>query len=228
MASNATLSAEKRTESGKSAIRKLRAAGRTPAVVYGRGEETRHLSLDSHELGVLFSKISVDNTIIQLKVHGERGAALRALVREVQIEPASRRILHVDFYQVHAGERIDVEVPIHFVGTAAGVKAGGILHPNFNTLPVRCLAEQIPEFLEVNVEALEIGDSLHIGQIALPEGATTDLDPEAVLCSVTPPTVIAVPEVAVPEEVVVEGVEEAAEPEVIGRRREEGEGEEEK
>ncbi len=227
MASNATLTAQKREDAGKSAIRKLRAAGRTPAVIYGHGEETRHLSLDSHERGVLFSKISVDNTIIQLKVDGERGAALRALVREVQIEPSSRRILHVDFYQVHAGERIDVEVPIHFVGTAAGVKAGGIMHPNFNSLPVRCLAEQIPEYLEVNVEALEIGDSLHISQLPLPEGATTDLDPEAVLCSVTPPTVIAVPEAAAAEEAVpAEGVEEAAEPEVIGRRKEEGEGEE--
>ncbi len=226
MASNATLTAQKRAEAGKSAIRKLRAAGRTPAVIYGHGEETRPLSLDSHELGVLFSRISVDNTIIQLKVQGERGAALRALVREVQIEPSTRRILHVDFYQVHAGERIDVEVPIHFVGTAAGVKAGGIMHPNYNSLPVRCLAEQIPEFIEVDVSALEIGDSLHISQMTRPEGATTELDPEAVLCSVTPPTVIAVPEVAAPEEaVVVEGVEEAAEPEVITRRREEGEGE---
>ncbi len=219
MVTNATLAAQARTDAGKSAIRKLRAAGRTPAVIYGHGEETRHLSLDSHELGVLFSRISVENTIIQLKVEGQRGAPLRTLVREVQIEPATRRILHVDFYQVHAGERIEVEVPIHFVGTAAGVKAGGILHPNFNSLPVHCLAEQIPEFIEVDVSALDIGDSLHVSQLALPTGATTDMDPESVLCSVTPPTVIAAPEAAA--EVTEVAAAGAAEPEVIGRREKE-------
>ncbi len=224
MVTNATLGAQTREDAGKSAIRKLRAAGRTPAVIYGHGEETRHLSLDSHELGVLFSRISVENTIIQLKVEGQRGAPLRTLVREVQIEPATRRILHVDFYQVHAGERIEVEVPIHFVGTAAGVKAGGILHPNFNSLPVHCLAEQIPEFVEVDVSALDIGDSLHVSQLTLPTGATTDMDAEAVLCSVTPPTVIAVPEVAA--EVTEVAAAGAAEPEVIGRREKEESAEE--
>jgi len=222
MVANATLAAEKRTEAGKSAMRKLRAAGRTPAVLYGHGEETRHISVDTHELGVLFSRISVDNTIIQLSVHGERGAALRALVREVQIDPTSRRVLHVDFYQVHAGERIEVEVPLHFTGTAAGVKAGGILHPNFNALPVSCLAEQIPEAIDVDVSALEIGDSLHTNQIIMPAGATTDLDPEAVICSVTAPA--AVPVEAPAAEVVEEAAAAAAaEPELIRKRGEEGE-----
>ncbi len=224
MVANATLAAEKRTEAGKSAMRKLRAAGRTPAVLYGHGEETRHISVDAHELSVLFSRISVENTIIQLNVHGDKGAALRALVREVQIDPTSRRVLHVDFYQVHAGERIEVEVPLHFVGSAAGVKAGGILHPNFTSLPVHCLAEQIPEAIDVDVSALEIGDSLHTNQIALPAGATTELDPEAVICSVTAPA-------AAPVEAPAAEVTEAAaggvvEPELIRKRGEEGEGEE--
>ncbi len=219
MAANATLTAEKRSDAGKSAMRKLRAAGRTPAVLYGHGEQTRPISVDSHELNVLFSKISVENTIIQLKLADERGGALRTLVREVQIEPSSRRVLHVDFYQVHAGERIEVEVPLHFVGTAAGVKAGGIFHPNFNALPVRCVAEQIPEAIEVDISGLEVGDSLHTSQIVLPEGATTDLDPEAVIASVTAPSVAAVE--AAPE--VAEAAAGVAEPELIRKRGEEGE-----
>ncbi len=228
---SASLTAQKRTAGGKSAARKLRAEGRTPAVLYGHGETTRALTLDSHELGVLFSHISVDNTIINLKIEGERGGELRALVREVQLHPASRRILHVDFYQVHAGEMIDVEVPLHFTGTAAGVKAGGIMHPNFNALPIRCVAEQIPEAIEVDVSALEIGDSLHMSDIKLPEGSTTDFDPEAVICSVTPPTVIAVeaPPEAVEGVVPVEAEAGAAapEPEVIRRRAAEEPGEKE-
>ncbi len=225
---SASLTAQKRTAGGKGAARKLRAEGRTPAVLYGHGETTRAITVDSHELGVLFSHISVENTIIQLKIEGERGGALRALVREVQLHPASRRILHVDFYQVHAGERIDVEVPLHFTGTAVGVKAGGIFHPNFNTLPIRCVAEQIPEAIDVDVSALEIGDSMHVSDIAMPEGATTEMDPELVLCSVTPPAVVAVEVPAEAAEGVVEAEAEAGaeapEPEVIRRRpAEEGE-----
>ena len=225
---SANLTAQTRTASGKGAARKLRAEGRTPAVLYGHGETTRALTVDSHELGVLFSRISVDNTIISLKIEGERGGELRALVREVQLHPASRRILHVDFYQVHAGERIDVDVPLHFTGTAAGVKAGGILHPNFNSLPIRCLLEQIPEAIDVDVSALDVGDSLHMSDITLPEGSVTEFDPETVICSVTPPNVIAV---EVPAEVAEAAAEaeaeagaEAPEPEVIRRRpAEEGE-----
>ena len=179
MVATASLAAQKRTGSGKSVVRKLRAAGRTPAVLYGHGETTSHISLDSHELGVLFSHISVENTIINIKV--DNAPEVRALVREVQIHPASRRILHVDFYQIHAGERLDVEVPLHFVGASSGVKAGGILHPNFNTLPIRCLAENIPSAIDVDVTALDIGDTLHTRELTLPQGVTTELDPDAVL-----------------------------------------------
>jgi large subunit ribosomal protein L25 len=219
MVANATLTAQPRTGAGKSVVRKLRAVGRTPAVLYGHGEQTRQLTVDTHELGVLFSRIPVESTIIQLSVEGE--GDVRALVREVQIQPSSRRILHVDFYQVHAGERIDVEVPLHFVGAAAGVKAGGILHPNFNVLPIRCLSEQIPEAIDVDVSALEIGDSLHASQLVLPAGAITDMDPEAVLCSVTPPAVVVVEVPAEAEEAAAaEAAAAPAEPEVIRRRPE--------
>ena len=223
MVANATLTAQPRTGAGKSVTRKLRAVGRTPAVLYGHGEQTRHLTVDAHELGVLFSRIPVESTIIQLSVEGE--GDVRALVREVQIQPSSRRILHVDFYQVHAGETIDVEVPLHFVGAAEGVKAGGILHPNFNVLPIRCLSEQIPAAIEVDVSALGIGDTLHASDLVLPAGATTDMDPDAVLCSVTPPAVVAV---EVPTEAEEAAAAEAAaaapsEPEVIRRRPEKDE-----
>ena len=219
MVATASLAAQKRTGSGKSVVRKLRAAGRTPAVLYGHGETTTHISLDSHELGVLFSHISVENTIINIKV--DNAPEVRALVREVQIHPASRRILHVDFYQIHAGERLDVEVPLHFVGASSGVKAGGILHPNFNTLPIRCLAENIPSAIDVDVTALDIGDTLHTRELTLPQGVTTELDPDAVICSVTPPTVVAVEAPAEAAEAAA-ATTEVPEPEVIRRRPEEG------
>jgi large subunit ribosomal protein L25 len=214
----ASLTAQPRTGSGKSGARKLRAAGRTPAILYGHGENTRALSVDSHELGVLFSHISVENTIIDLQIEGERAGEVRVLVREVQTHPSSRRVLHVDFYQVHAGERIEVEVPLHFTGVPAGVRAGGILHPNFVDLPIRCLSEQIPAAIEVDVTELGIGESLHTQQLTLPPGVTTELDEDAVICSVTAPAVVA----ATVEEEVEEEAVASAEPELIRRRAEEG------
>ncbi|HET9985470.1 MAG TPA: 50S ribosomal protein L25 [Longimicrobiales bacterium] len=217
MTAKAALAAERREGTGKSGTRKLRAAGRTPAVIYGHGEQTRLLSVDSHEVALLFSRISVENTIVHLKVAGERGE-LRSLVREVQVHPASRRILHVDFYQIHAGERVEVSVPVRLVGTPAGVRAGGVLHPNVNDLQLRVDVEHIPEAIDVDVSALEVGDSIHVRDIAPPTGAEILLDGDVTICSVTPPTVTAVPEAEAEAE---ERAPGTSEPEVIRRRAEE-------
>ncbi|MBX6363675.1 MAG: 50S ribosomal protein L25 [Gemmatimonadetes bacterium] len=217
MAAKATLSAQRRQETGKSGARKLRAAGRTPAVVYGHGEQTRLLSVDTHDIALLFSRISVENTIIHLKLDGERGE-VRSLVREVQVDPATRQILHVDFYQIHAGERVEVAVPVRLVGTPAGVRAGGILHPNVTDIELRVDVEHIPEAIEVDVSGLEVGDSIHVRDITPPGGAEILMDGDVTICSVTPPTVAAA-------EAAAEAEERAAtsEPEVIRRRAEEEE-----
>jgi ribosomal protein bL25 (Ctc-form) len=139
MAVNASLSAQPRAERGKGGSRKLRAAGRVPAVVYGHGEETRSLTVDAHELERLFSQIHVENTIITLRIDGEK-ADVRALVREVQAHPVRGDVLHVDFYQIHAGERITVQVPISLSGTPEGVKLGGILQHALDELEIRCVS----------------------------------------------------------------------------------------
>src|SRR5690554_4017042 len=100
-----TLKAEKRDEAGKGTARKLRGAGRIPAVLYGRGEETRSLSVDAHELELLMQRVHLENTVVQLKIDGVR-SAVKAIAREVQRHPSRPFILHVDFYQIHAGEKI--------------------------------------------------------------------------------------------------------------------------
>jgi large subunit ribosomal protein L25 len=107
MATEATLKATLREGTRKGANRKLRATGRVPGVVYGHNEKTRHVSLDAHELAVLFSKISVENTVIKLTIEGEKGE-VQALVREVQSNPVRGDVVHVDFLQLHAGEMVDV------------------------------------------------------------------------------------------------------------------------
>jgi large subunit ribosomal protein L25 len=219
MVANATLTAEPRSQRGKGGARKLRAAGRVPAVVYGHGEETRSLTVDAHELERLFAQIHKENTIINLKISGDR-AEIRALVREVQAHPFRGDILHVDFYQIHAGERITVEVPIVLTGTPEGVKLGGMLQHALDGLEVRCLPDQIPNEIRVDVSQLGIGDSVHVGDLSVPEGVELLVDEERTVCSVIAPTVVtaeapaegAEPEAAAP-----------AEPEVIRRGKEEEE-----
>ncbi|HEX6938440.1 MAG TPA: 50S ribosomal protein L25/general stress protein Ctc [Longimicrobiales bacterium] len=212
MATDANLKAAPREERGKGAARRLRAAGRVPAVVYGHGEDARPLSVDAHELERLFSRISVENTLIQLEIDGQPGA--RVLVREVQTHPYRPEVLHVDFYQVHAGERLTVGVPLHLVGTPEGVKMGGVLDQTLHEIEVRCLPDRIPEAIEVDVSGLAVGDSLHIRDVALPEGVELHDDADRTICSVGAPTVAALEtEAEAPE-----GVGGEVQPELVRKR----------
>lgn len=214
MATNAKLKAAPRQDSGKNVMRKLRAAGRTPAVVYGHGEETRALTVDTHELELLFSKVHWENTIIELTIEGER-TPVRTLVREVQAHAHKPFVFHVDFQQIHAGELVHVSIPIRLVGNAPGVKAGGVMMQTESDLEIRCTPDNIPDSIEVDVSGLDIGDSVHLRDIRLPEGVEAVIDAERTICSVTPPTVSTTTEST--ETVETPG----AEPEVIRRAKEE-------
>ncbi|MCI0433373.1 MAG: 50S ribosomal protein L25/general stress protein Ctc [Gemmatimonadetes bacterium] len=218
MTTNASLAAQSRSGTGKGPNRRLRAAGRVPAVVYGHGDQTRSVSIDAHELERLFSRIQVENTIITLDIDGE-SAPVRTLVREVQSHPVRNHVIHVDFYQIHAGERITLEIPIRLVGQSVGVKAGGILQHNLDVLEVTCLPDAIPEAIDVDITLLEVGDSIHVSDIAIPEGVEVEVEGDRTVCSVIPPVVV--------EEAPAEVVEETtAEPEVIAKGKAEEEGEE--
>jgi len=217
MVANVKLTALMREAAGKGAARKARAAGRVPAVIYGHGEQTRSVSLDAHELDLLFSRVHYENTVLELDIEGER-APVKVLVREVQSHAFKRDILHVDFYQIHAHEQVTVDVPIRLHGSSPGVKAAGILMHNITDLAVRCLPDQIPEHIDINISTLRIGDAVHVRDLQLPAGVIPELEGERVVCSVAPPIVAAVAE---PEEEV--EAEVASEPEVIRRGREEEE-----
>ena len=215
-----TLNATPRAGRGKGDARKLRGTGRVPGVVYGRHEETRAISVDAHELEILFSRISVENTIIELSVEGEE-EAVSTLVREVQAHPVKADVMHVDFYQVHAGEELEVDVPIRLEGTPKGVREeGGVLDHVVHDLTVKCVPSKIPSVLTLDVSELEIGDSLHVSDIALPEGVTSMIDPEQTVCGVAAPRIEEEPEVEEEGEELeglAEDEEGAPEPEVIGK-----------
>ena len=215
MAANATLSAKAREGQGKGDNRKLRQTGYVPAVIYGHGEKTRSVAVNAHELELLFNRVHVENTIIDLNVEGEK-KAIRTLVREVQKHPARGEIVHVDFYQVHAGERVHIQIPINFVGTAVGVRNGGMLQHTMDELDVKVSADNIPANIEVDVSNLEIGDSVHVSDLKIPEGIEVLDGPDRSVCSVTPPQA-GVAETPAPEAAA------PSEPEVIRRKKEDEE-----
>jgi len=211
MATEAKLKAERRQDTGKGVARKLRQAGKLPAVLYGGHEESVSLVLNAHETGLLFQAISVENTLIQLEVEGE-AAPVATLVREVQAHPFRPEILHVDFLRVEKGVELELTVPILLRGTPVGVRdEGGMLEHVVYEVPVRCIPSAIPESFEVDVSGLAIGDSIHSDELEIPEGVTLQLDEVVTICAVHPPRLEEEPEVD----------DEAEEPMLIGAEDEE-------
>ena len=219
MATSATIHATARDGRGKGAARTTRRGGRIPGVLYGHGEESVALSVDAAELKRLVHAISIENTIVDLDLGGSE--PYKVLIRELQRHPVRDEFLHIDFFHVAMDEKLQVEIPIVLVGTPTGVKnKGGVLDHQLRELEVYCLPGNIPEKVELDVSALDIGDSVHVSDIRLGDvEILTDADRAVV--AVLAPTVIEVEEAAVVEEA-------PAEPEVIGRGKEEeaeGEGE---
>jgi large subunit ribosomal protein L25 len=155
-----TLSATVRTGAGKGVARKLRAAGQVPAVLYGHGDEPRPLAVDGHQLELMMAAVG-PNTIITLQLEGE--GTQDVLLRDVQMHPYKPEVLHVDFFHVHAGEKVHVKVPV-------GVHTdGGILDQVLYDLEIECLPNAIPDVVEIDVSALHIGESVRVGEV--PAGA---------------------------------------------------------
>lgn len=205
----ATLTAQPREGRGKNAARALRRSGRIPAVVYGHGEDTRALSIDSFELERLLSSISAENTVIDLQVEG--GAGSPALIREVQYHPYKQVVLHIDLYQVHAGERLSLEIPVRLLGNPIGVREqGGVLDQVLYDLEIECLPQDIPESAEIDVSGLEIGDSIRVHDLSIPNVEIQN-DGDLPICSITSPTVAALPA----EPTAGEGLAAELEPELI-------------
>ena len=211
MSMHATLKAEKRDATGKGVARKLRAAGRLPGVVYGQGGEALPITLDAADAEHLFQSISVENTIVDLSVEGEKDS-FQTLVREIQVHPFRPDLLHVDFYRLQKGVKVDVEIPVNLNGTPRGVKSsGGILQQVIYELPVKVIPSKIPDSFEIDVSELDVGDSIHVSDLVLPDGVEEiELEMERTICTVVLPKVTVEPG---EEE---EAAEDLLEPEVVG------------
>ena len=215
------LSGERRETLGKGGARKARAAGQIPAVLYGHGETPIPVAIGTRAFEVALHKHEGGNPIVNLALDGSE---YTALIRAVQYDPVTHAILHLDFQHISLTETVEVKVALHFEGLAIGVKdGGGILESILREVEVRCLPTQIPPSISVDVTRLNIGDSIHVSELQVPNVVILT-DPTAPIVTVSPPTVM---EEKPAEEAAV--AEAPAEPEVIakGKKEEEGEGKEE-
>ena len=176
MADQLKITAEKRTEFGKGAARRIRRAAKVPAVLYGHGTPPLHLSLPGHEAMLALRHT---NAVLTLDVEGE---SHMALAKDVQRDPIKRFIEHVDLVVVRAGEKVTVEVGVHIEGEAAPET---VVTTDYNTLEVEAPITSIPEWLIVSVEGMEAGTQVLAGQVELPEGVTLVTDPEALVVNVS-------------------------------------------
>lgn len=213
----AKLSAKLRTTLGKEASRKLRRKGLVPAICYGPKMESIPLTLDSKEL---MKTIHMgENVLIDLIIQdGKKAAQKVVVVRDLQTDPIKDQCIHADLFEVVMDEEISVEVPIVLVGKPEGVKIGGVLEQITREITVGCLPTDIPQSIEVDVSHLDIGDTIHIGDIGL-EKRKILVDPNTTLATVVPPTV----EKVVVEEGIEEEVLEAEEAEEVAKEAKEEE-----
>jgi len=204
------ITADVRQTSGKGVARKLRQAGRVPAILYGQGHDGVSLSLDNYELNQLLSTPGARTSVLELEVKdGREDARKNVLIKEVQKHPYKDVILHMDLLEIAMDEVISVMVPIEITGTAKGVRLdGGILEMKRRELELVCLPHIIPDSLVIDVTDLEIGDNIHVEDIKVPEGVTIPHDVNFTIMTLVAPAV----EVEAEEEEEVEGEEaEAAE-----------------
>jgi len=163
------LTAEPRDRAGKGAARAARRSGRVPGIIYGGGETPVQITLDPHELSRAVNRAGFFATVVDVSLSG---ATHRTLAREVQYHPISDVALHVDFMRVAAGAQVTVSVPVGFINqeSAPGLRRGGILNIIRHTIDIACSIDAIPDRLTVDLSGLEIGDSVHIEALTMPEG----------------------------------------------------------
>jgi len=212
----ANLDAKPRSDRGTGVARKLRQSGQIPAIIYGHSREPQSLAIDTRELEKLLERVAAASTVIELSIDGR---SARTLIREIQRHPVKRSILHVDFQELVAGEKVTVSIPLVFIGSAEGVRAGGILDQVMHQLSIRVDPSNIPNHVDVDVTPLAIGHSIHVRDLNIPAGVEVLDDGNATVCTVSAPRAAETPVAGVPV------VEAAPEPELI-RKPKEGEEEE--
>ncbi len=171
MAISFELTAESRTDTGKGASRRLRHAGKIPAIIYGSGKDPQALTLSHNEVLRNLEHEAFYSHILSINIDGSE---TRAILRDLQRHPSKPVILHMDLQRISETEKLKTHAPLHFIGedVAPGVKEGGLVSHDLTEVSIECLPKDLPEFIEVDISALDIGDSIHLSGLTVPEGVT--------------------------------------------------------
>jgi len=215
MANQVKLSARPRTHAGRNAVKQVRANGAVPAVIYGAHETPANLEVDRKALQTILAHAASEHILVELEIAGDGGKSTNKLsiIQEVQHHPVRGDILHIDFHAVSMNETIPSEGPVEAAGEPVGVKTGGgLLQQQVRALEIECLPQNLPDFISVDVSALNIGDSIHVKDLTLPKGVTALAEGDITVFLVSEPTVAEEPAAAT-----------SAGPEVINEKKPEAE-----
>ena len=214
MAKQLKLSAQTRSLAGRTAVKKIKAQGLVPACIYGGHDKPQNLTLNKREISNLLSHATSEHVLVDLEIaDGGKTSSRLALIQEVQHHPLKRDVLHVDFHAVRADEKLHAEIPVEPFGEPAGVKNfGGILEIALHSLEVECLPKDLPELIRIDVSGLNVGEAIHVKDIALPEGVSVRADGDLTVVRVAAPKVEVEPVAVV--------AVAAAGPEVIKEKKE--------
>jgi large subunit ribosomal protein L25 len=216
------LDIKKRDTIGKEAAKKIRQQGYIPAVLYGH-KGNKNLLVNAHDFEYIFEEIG-EHSIVNLNIDGKEKAEV--IVKDFQLHPVHKNIIHIDFLEFERGKLLKTEVPVNIIGAAVGVKKGGILETFVREIEIECLPKDIPDSITVDVTDLDVGDSIHTRDIEFDEKLKVLTNPEQVVVTVGTPTKIEVPIEEVEEEVELvegeEGVEKEEPEQEPGTKEEEG------
>lgn len=188
MAKKITLKAAPRLRSGSGKLKQMRREGWLPSVVYGRGVENENLKVDAKTFAELLAHSSSDSILINLDVEGE--GVRSVFLKTIQHDALTGKALHVDFLAVDDKTEITANIPVHLNGEPKGVKGGGVLEQYAHTLEITCLPDALPDTIEVDVTGLDLGDSLHIGELKLPAGVKATHAADVVVAHIGKPAAL--------------------------------------
>ncbi len=188
MSQTHSIQATTRKRSGSAALKAMRREGFTPAVLYGAKQENINIKISAKQFTDLLQHSASENLLVNLEIEGEGGAKM-ALIQDVQHNSLTGAILHADFHAVSQNEKIHANVPLELTGTAVGVKEGGVLEHQVHSIQVHCFPKDLPSVITADISELEMGDSLHVGDLKLADGVSLHLEGGVVVAIVTEPRV---------------------------------------
>jgi large subunit ribosomal protein L25 len=218
---NVSIVVHKRDDTGTRASKRLRKSGLIPGVIYGHGKDAVLIAVDPHVLRDALTTSAGTHAVLDVTFEGQKRGH-KAIVKELTLDRVKSSVIHVDLQEIRLDETIETTVAIHFEGEAKGVKSGGMLDESTREVTVKGIVTAIPEHLVLDISELDVNDTLKVADLVVPEGIEIMADADEVLCSVLPPRKAEAEEGVEGEEAAEAGA--GVEPELVGKKEEEGEG----